>query len=370
MGKKDDYQYEYLDDNARFADQINGALFGGKQVVRAEELEPEEPQVVNAINMEETGDSKFWERNGFGVVNIANTESTGGLEENVGEEKDCEAGEKAYTVANRKKKNTESIKTIVDKARIWRGRKLHILVVENQNYVDYRMVLRNMLSESNGYLKQWKQKKRIHTAVKDLKDGDEYLSGMKKDEKFAPIITLVVYFGTERPWDGAKCLYDLLDIDDELKEYVTNYRLNLYDCQAHDTFDEYQTGLRQVFETVRYSNDKEKLRDIMEQNREAYSKIDSETKDILKVVANIEIPDRFKTVEKGEERYDMCKAFEDMRQEGYEDGMGKGIEKGIRILIQAYQELGMSRDVIIQKCAEKFDIALESAGKYVEEYCI
>ncbi len=73
---------------------------------------------------------------------------------------------------------------------------------------------------------------------------------MKKGEKFAPIITLVVYFGTDSPWDGARCLYDLLEIDDELKEYVTNYRLNLYDCQEHDSFEEYRTGLRQVFKTV------------------------------------------------------------------------------------------------------------------------
>ncbi len=27
MGKKDEYQFDYLDDDGRFADQINGALF-------------------------------------------------------------------------------------------------------------------------------------------------------------------------------------------------------------------------------------------------------------------------------------------------------------------------------------------------------
>jgi hypothetical protein len=34
MGVKDAYQFDYLDDNQRFADQVNGALFGGRQVVR------------------------------------------------------------------------------------------------------------------------------------------------------------------------------------------------------------------------------------------------------------------------------------------------------------------------------------------------
>lgn len=311
MGKKDAYQFDYLDDNGRFADQINGALFNGRQIVKPEELEPDEAQTV----------------------------TTG-----------AETG-------------TGSMKTVVDKVRIWKGKKLHILAIENQNYVDYQMVLRNMLSESIGYRKQWKRKRRLHEGAHDLKHRDEYLSGMKKGEKFAPIITLVVYFGTGGPWDGARCLYDLLEIEDELKNYVTNYRMNLYDCHEHDTFGEYKTGLRQVFEAVRYAEDKKKLKQVMEENREAYSRIDRDTRNMLEVVANIKIPERCRVMEEGKERYDMCKAFEDMRQEGYEEGM----ERGIRILIQAYQELGMSREVIMEKCAEKYGITEENAREYVEE---
>ena len=155
---------------------------------------------------------------------------------------------------------------------------------------------------------------------------------------------------------------------------MTNYRLNLYDCHEHDTFEEYKTGLRQVFEAVRYEEDKKKLKEVMEENREAYSRIYSDTRNMLEVVANVRIPEEFKIVEEGEERYDMCKAFEDMKLEGIEigikQGMKQGIEKGIRILIQAYQELGMSQDVITEKCAEKYEITQESAREYVEEYCV
>ena len=107
MGVKDAYQFDYLDDNQRFADQVNGALFGGRQVVKPEELEPAEQQIVKP------------KRGGKG----------------------------------------KTIKTIVDKKRLWKGRRIHILAIENQNYVDYQMVLRNMLSESIAYNKQWRQKK-------------------------------------------------------------------------------------------------------------------------------------------------------------------------------------------------------------------
>ena len=48
MGKKDDYQYDYLDNYVRFADQVNGALFGGRQVVKPDELEPADGTVPDA----------------------------------------------------------------------------------------------------------------------------------------------------------------------------------------------------------------------------------------------------------------------------------------------------------------------------------
>lgn len=281
MGKRDEYQYDYLDDNVRFADQINGALFKGRQVVKPEELEPADGQIIYLGK---------------------------------------EAGVR------------ENFKTIIDKTRLWKGRLLHILAVENQTYVDYRMILRNMLSESLSYHRQWKKKKAVHDRNSDLQIGtDAFLSGMTKEDKFIPIITLVVYCGTEHPWDGARCLYELLELDDEVKDYVTNYRLNLYDCHEHDTFDEYRTGLRQLFETVRYGKDKEQLRRVIEENKDAYSNIDGETKELLEVVANVKIPELYQTKGEGEQdmesrekRFNVCKAWEDWRLEGKEEGKAEG----------------------------------------------
>ncbi len=108
----------------------------------------------------------------------------------------------------------------------------------------------------------------------------------------------------------------------------------------------------------------------MEENREVYSRIDSETRDMLEVVANVKIPEECRVREAGEERYNMCNAFEKTRQEGYDEGIEKGIEKGIRALIQTCKELGISDDVIIEKCAEKYEITVEDARGYVEVYCV
>lgn len=266
MGKKDVYQFDYLDDYERFADQVNGALFGGRQIVKPEELEPTDERNVYLGNETE---------------------------------------------------RRMTYEVVADKTRIWHGKQIHIIALQNQTYTDYRMVLRNMLSESIGYHKQWKQKKRVHEKAKDFEIGsNEFLSGMAKDEKFIPIITIVVYCGTEHGWDGAKCLHDLLDIDDEMKEYVTNYRMNLYDCHAHDTFNEYRTGLRQLFETIRYGGDQYQLERVIKENKEAYSNMDSETRKLLEVVANVKVDEKHITMENGKERYNMLKAFEDRKAEG------------------------------------------------------
>lgn len=278
MGKTDEYQFDYLEDNERFADQVNGALFKGRQIVKPDELEPVDGQVVY-------------------------------LGKEAGARKDYKA--------------------VVDKARMWRGRLFHILAVENQTYVDHHMVLRNMLSESLSYQKQWKQKKREHDREGDLRAGtDEFLSGMAKDEKFMPVITLVVYCGMDHPWNGARSLYDLLEVDEEMKEFVSDYKLNLYDCHEHDTFDEYKTGLRRLFEVVRYGGNKDELGKLLWENWEAYSRLDSDTWELIEVVAKVRLGEEYEVMENGERRYDMCKAFMDMKLEGVEEGIEQGIEQG------------------------------------------
>lgn len=313
MGKADEYQFDYLEDNHRFADQVNGALFQGRQVVKPDELEPADAQVVYLGK---------------------------------------EAGSR------------ENFKAIVDKTRMWRGRLIHILAIENQTYIDYRMILRNMLSESLSYQKQWKQKKKAHEGKHDLDPGtDAFLSGISKNEKFTPIITLVVYYGTEHPWDGARCLHDLLELDDDMKEFVTNYKLNLYDCHEHDTFDEYQTGLRQLFEVVRYSNDKEKLQEVMDENKAAYNNMDSDTRELLEVVANIKITREENCVmESGEKKYNMCKAFQDMKLEG----MQEYLIKTVCIKLQKNKPAAVIADELEEDLSEieKIIVAQQQVGSY------
>lgn len=44
-----------------------------------------------------------------------------------------------------------------------------------------------------------------------------------------PVVTLVLYFGYKRRWRTPRTLYDCLAVPEELKPYVNDYRMNLYE---------------------------------------------------------------------------------------------------------------------------------------------
>ena len=54
----------------------------------------------------------------------------------------------------------------------------------------------------------------------------EFISGICKTDRFLPVVTLVLYYG-EEDWDGPMCLHDMLDIPEEIKKYINDYRLNI-----------------------------------------------------------------------------------------------------------------------------------------------
>ena len=107
---------------------------------------------------------------------------------------------------------------------------------EPMEYVDYAMPLRVMDSDTLSYLHQKKEISRRYAEHKGL-EGDEYLSRFTKKDRLLPVVTLVLYCG-ERPWDGARSLHGMLELDgvpEELKEYVEDYSLHILDvCHTPD----------------------------------------------------------------------------------------------------------------------------------------
>lgn len=120
---------------------------------------------------------------------------------------------------------------------------------------------------------------------------------------------------------------------------------------------------------IRYGRDKEQLQKIMEENREAYINMDSDTRELLDVMANVKFSEEHITMENGKERYNMLKAFEDMRLEGKMEGIQehliqlvcKKLQKNKPVEVIA-EELEVDRSEI-----EKIISAQKRVGNYDAE---
>ena len=291
MGQKDLQQSEYFDNNVRFADAYNGILFNGNPIIKPEELEECDSVFVQLF---ETQNGK---------------------------------------------------KIIADKVKRWRGQHLAILPIETQSYIDYRMVLRIMMEEVMAYDKQRRQAlANLNLTGQKLKEGNEFLSGMKKEWKFTPVIPLIIYLGKDEKWNAATTLYELLDIDENLKPFVNDYKINLYDYHERNDFSKFTTENRFLFELLINRNNQDKIEAIFNEAYHNYD-LDRRASETLLKLVDIDIDlDSIKVYENGKEKYDVCKAIDDMkanaRYEGYKSGVQEGIEQGTLLTLNNLITLG------------------------------
>ena len=148
------------------------------------------------------------------------------------------------------------------------------------------------------------------------------------------MITITVYLGTKE-WDGPRKLSDMFgDVDEELLPFIPDYRINLLAPREITDFTGFRTSIRQLFEVLKNSYDKEKMQEVL-QNDEKFSKVDRETVEAINLFAGTDID-----IDGKEEVIDMCKAWEDQKNEGRELGREEGREEG--------RELGERQKIISQ----------------------
>lgn len=261
MGQKDYAQNDYFKDKVRFADVCNGILYQGQSVIQPEELQEMDPDIVYYDD-----------------------------------------------------KNTLH-KLIPDKVMMWKGLCVGIAGIESQTNVDYHMIFRIMKAEALSYDRQWSELEKEYRRDGTLTEHAIFKwTTQGKESRFVPIIILVIYLGTDKEWDGARCLYDMLDISEELKPYVNNYKMNLFDYHNCDDFSIFKTENRLMFETLACSGDKRKMKAFFKEKSHEYENLDITTKllicDLLGFREDEFLKKRIK------EGVNMCKAIEDWMDEG------------------------------------------------------
>ncbi|MBS6196717.1 MAG: hypothetical protein KH828_14245 [Clostridiales bacterium] len=309
MAKGDIILKKYLSDKVRFADLINGSLFDGKQIVKPENL----------------------------------TQLSGEADIYLADQRGRTKGLMRY-------------RDIVMKADfgLWFG----ILAEENQMKIHYAMPVRNMLYDALSYTEQVEQLKKAHHRKRDPMTGEEFLSGMKKEDTLIPVVTLVVYYGEEE-WDGNLDLYGMMGIKQEhpfrkeIQAVLPNYKINLLHAGNIEKLENYKSSLQLVFGMLKYKSDKFKLNEYINKNREVLETMDEETYQVIGVLLHEEA--RLKKYKKNEKvGFNMCRAIEEMIQDGRNDGRNDGIkEEKFRI---AKELKGILPDEVI---SEKTKLPLE-----------
>ena len=336
MGKADIAVKNWLSDKRRFADLFNGMIFEGKEVILPNELEDMDRE-TDIIMTDKTGKERGFQRFRDLV----------------------------------KRWNQEII--------------LAVLACEVQDKTHYAMPVRNMLQDGISYTDQirglWRSRGYGNTSKEnEWREGksrqetekltaEEYLSRFRKTDRIYPVITLVFYYDVKK-WDGAVELYDLFGINKAsvkeittIKKYIPNYKINLIDAGRVADITRFHTDLQQVFGMLKYREDKENLKSYMQKKRDYFGQVDVETYQALGVFLRSE--NKLKEImDPGEEeRIDMCKALDDIYEDGVKDGERTGKIAGRKEGREAGREEG--RAFIISRML-KNGLEMTEIKKYTE----
>ena len=207
---------------------------------------------------------------------------------------------------------------------LWNGRYgYYYLGIENQLLENYPMPYRILNYDCLIYKDQIKNLEKQHIKKKDLKNSEEFVSGMKSNDKLIPCITIVIYYGT-KPWQTNFSMKDMFDVKDVA--HLNEYKMNL--LEVHGDAHQYKDNeLDLVFSITR---------EILNGNvlviKEKYKQ--SIPKQVALVIASMaKDEDLYQQIKEEEkEVIIMCESLDRMREEygtkRYLQGEAEGLQKG------------------------------------------
>ena len=316
MGTKDSKAKEYLSDNMRFSEICNYVLFDGEKVIKPEDLKECDTTEVLSV---------------FGI-------------------------DKKQIV---KQKWRDLLKSVSVKHT---GQMYVILIgAEAQTDIHYAMPVKTMIYDALNYGEQVNEAKKRHRKNRDYRSSDEFLSGFTLDDKLTPVITITLYLGTTQ-WDGPRSLAEMMpQMDERILPFINDYRINLLNPLEITDFSKFETGLRPLFELLKNASDEEKLNELITKD-ETFTKVDVETVAAINLFVGTDIK-----YDEKEEVVNMCKAWDDYKKRGIQEGMKQGRCLEVYSLVQdgiLDPEVGASR---VSMSLDDFADAMQKAGYKLPE---
>lgn len=170
----------------------------------------------------------------------------------------------------------------------WNEKSYVLLAAEAQNQPHLTMPFRCMEYDLAEYARQLRYI-RLKREGK-LKTGVEYLSKMGRKDHLTPIVTIVLYHGTE-PWDAPKKLSEMMELEEIdliLKQMVQEYQIYVF--QLEELQEEYfQTNLRELIGLMKRRSSKTEIQEYCRKHADRISRMDVATYDMICVMLNVDV---------------------------------------------------------------------------------
>ena len=201
-----------------------------------------------------------------------------------------------------------------------------VLGIENQTNVHYAMPVRNMLYDAMQYEKQVRQLAAAHRKKHDAATSDEYLSGMNREDKITPVITLVINFGSKK-WDGPIRLHEMFSEQPEhILRLIPDYQVLLIDpmSMADTDLGRLNSSLREVLSYIKYQHDQEQMQRLLQEDNR-FSELERNAALVIQATTKTEL-----NIKPNAEVVDMCEAIRQMMESSKQQGVLQGMQQGMQ----------------------------------------
>ncbi len=182
-------------------------------------------------------------------------------------------------------------------------------IIENQSYVDMSMVVRAAVYEFVAYERMLKKSKK------------------NKAKEKLPMVNILVFYTGERPWNAARQLSELVEVDERFESYFHDYKMNLIEITGNTSYNFNEEDVYNLFYICRSIYDQS----IYEEKSNHFGLVKSSVLKVVKTLTDVEWLDLEELEEK--EEIEMCEAekrwLEVKSKEWEAEGIRKGIEQGI-----------------------------------------
>ena len=186
-------------------------------------------------------------------------------------------------------------------------------IIENQSYVDMSMVVRAAVYEFVAYERMLKKSKK------------------NKSKEKLPMVHILVFYTGERPWNAARQLSELVEVDERFESYFHDYKMNLIEITGNTSYNFNEEDVYNLFYICRSIYDQS----IYEGTSNHFGLVKSSVLKVIKTLTDVEWLDLEELEEK--EEIEMCEAekrwlevkSKEWEAEGIKKGIKQGIEQGI-----------------------------------------